>query len=196
MKIIVIGSGHVGSAAIAALQESHHVVAVSRSSEPSVDIGDPTSISALFDQAGVVDAVICAAGSVPWAPLEALTSEDYRAAFAGKVLSQLDVVRLATPYVSDGGSITLTTGILARAAVTTGAAAAMANGAVEAFVRGAAPEMPGRIRLNAVSPTVLEEATGYLATFAGFAPVPGALVGRAYVRSVEGDETGKTFIVE
>jgi len=197
VKVLVIGAnGHVGSAAVDALQSRHEVIGVGRSTEPAVDATDPGSIERLFEEVGEVDAVITAIGSVPFRPLAELTREDYAAGFGGKVLSQLDVVRIGTRYVRDRGSITLTTGILAREPIATGAAAAMANGAIEAFVMAAAAELPRGIRINAVSPTVLEEAEGYHDAFPGFVPVRAELVGQAFRKSVEGIQTGRIFAVE
>lgn len=172
------------------------MIAVSRSTAPAVDTTDEASIEALFAEVGEVDAVIVAVGSVPFKPVEELTRDDYRAAFLGKVLSQLDVVRIGTPFVRDGGSFTLTTGILAREPIATGAAASMANGAVESFVIGAAPELPRGIRINAISPTVLAEATGYHDAFPGFAPVASDVVGLAFVRAVEGVGTGRVLALD
>ena len=196
MRILLIGaSGHVGSAAAAALRPRHELIEAGRTSTPAVDITDEASITALLDATGNVDAIIVAAGSVPFRPLEQLTRDDYLAAFTGKVLSQLDVVRLGLPYLSDGGSLTLTSGVLARDAIATGAAASMANGALEAYVMAAAPELPRSIRINAVSPGVLAEATGYHDAFAGFPQVTDDEVGRAYVRAVEGVGTGRVIEV-
>ncbi|WP_104190646.1 short chain dehydrogenase [Cryobacterium sp. Y82] len=197
MKIIVIGaSGHVGSAVVGAFQGRHEVVTASRSTEPPLDVTDPESMAGFFTAIGQVDAIVSCVGSVPFKPLGELGRDDYVAAFTGKVLSQLDLVRLGTPYLRDGGSITLTTGILAREPILTGAAAAMANGAVESFVISAATELPRGIRLNTVSPTVLLEATGYHSSFPGFVPVAGAIVAQSYAKSVEGTQTGRIFRID
>lgn len=196
MKILLIGSGHVGSAALAALAPHHEVIVASRSTDPSVDITDPSSIRALFDEVGTVDAVVTTAGKVPFMPLADLTGEDYAGGIAGKVLSQIDVVRAGLPYVTDGGSFTVTSGVLAREPIRTGAAAAMANGALETWVMAAAPEMPRGIRLNAVSPSVLESSPQHHRAFAGFPPVSDVAVGHAYLRAVEGVQTGRTHRVD
>lgn len=143
MRILLIGArGHVGSAAAAALRPRHDLIEVGRSTDPAVDITDEASIAAALDATGTVDAIIVAAGSVPFRPVTELTRDDYLAAFTGKVLSQLDVVRLGIPHLADGGSLTLTSGILARDAIATGSAASMANGALEAYVMAAAPSCP------------------------------------------------------
>jgi NADP-dependent 3-hydroxy acid dehydrogenase YdfG len=197
MRVLVIGaSGLVGGAAADALRGAHDVIEASRTGEHPVDITDAASIARLFAEVGQVDAVINAVGSVPWRRLDDLTPADYEAAFRGKVLAQIDVARFAQSMLADDGSITLTTGILARAAVPTGAAAAMANGAIESFVIAAAAELTRGIRINAVSPTVLAEATGYHELFAGYPPVPALAVGEAYRALVEGDMTGTIVPVE
>lgn len=197
MRILIVGaSGHVGSAAAAVLEPRHEVVGVSRSTDPAVDLLDPASITQLFKRLGRFDAVISAYGSAPFKPATELGPEDLLAAFEGKVLSQLNLLRIGLDHVNDGGSFTLTTGILAREAVPSGAASAMANGAVESFVKTAAAELPRGIRLNAVSPNVLASAPGYHDAFAGFEPVSDERVGTAFLRSVEGLANGRILEVD
>ncbi|MBO1901593.1 short chain dehydrogenase [Leucobacter weissii] len=194
MRILIVGaSGHVGSAAARALQPRHEVIGVSRSTRPAVDLLDPASVERLFAGLGEVDAVISAYGSAPFKRAPELSAEDLEAAFRGKVLSQLNLLRIGLDHVRDGGSVTLTTGILAREPVPTGSAAALANGAVEAFVRSAAGELPRGIRLNAVSPTVLASAPAYFDAFPGFEPVSDERVGQAFVRAVEGIANGRVY---
>lgn len=196
MKILLIGAtGTVGRAAADALAPHHDVVLVSRSTTPAVDVTETSSIEQLFRTVGTVDAVVSAVGHVPFRHLSDLTHDDYVSGFFGKVLTQLDIVRIGTPYVTDGGSFTLTTGVTAREPIATGAAAAMASGALESFVMAAAPEMPRGIRINAVSPTVLEEATSF-DLFPGHIPASSHRVGQAYRRSVDGMLTGRTIPVD
>ena len=197
MKALVIGAtGSVGGVVAAPLDvRGHEVVRASRSGEQGVDVTAPASIRSLFERVGPVDAVVVAVGSVPFKPLTDLDRDDYLAAFTGKTLAQLDVVRVALDHVTDGGSITLTSGVLAREPIATGAAAAMANGALESFVITAAAEAPRGIRINAVSPDVLANSPGYFSTFPGHRPVTDDEVGQAYVRAVEGIVTGRVLTV-
>lgn len=197
MKVLVIGAtGNIGQVAAAALEEQgHEVLRASRSSDPSVDLADTASIAALFTAVGPLDAVVATAGGVPFKPVMELTREDYADAFAVKTLGQLDVARHAFEHLNDGGSITLTSGVLSREPIATAAAAAAANGAIESYVRTAATEAPRGIRLNVVSPDVLENSPHYHATFPGHRPVTDSEVGRAFVRAVDGVETGQTFAV-
>ena len=77
-----------------------------------------------------------------------------------------------------------------------GASAAMANGAIKAFVQSAAIEMPRGIRINNVSPNILEESVNvYGDYFKGFVPVAGQHVAMAYRKSVQGAQTGQTYKV-
>lgn len=98
----------------------------------------------MYERIGPVDAVVSAAGDTPWEPITEMTVHDYEAAFRGKVLSQVEPVRQGLRRVAERGSFTLTTGVPAREPVLTGSAAAMANGAVAAFVRAAAIEIAPR----------------------------------------------------
>lgn len=196
MRILVIGaSGDVGRTAVEALR-AHEVIGASRTGEPSVDATDPASITRLFETVGKVDAVVTAVGSVPFRPLTELGAADYEAAFRGKVLSQLDVVRIGIPFVRDGGSFTLTSGVLAREPIASGAAASLANGALESFVIAAATELPRGIRINVVSPSVLEDSPSYHSSFPGFVPVSSHRVGQAYVKSVLGVQSGRILVVD
>jgi NAD(P)-dependent dehydrogenase (short-subunit alcohol dehydrogenase family) len=196
MKILLVGAtGTLGTAVHKALTDrGHEVLAVGRSGgDLRYDITDPAQIAELYDQAGQLDAVVSAAGTVPYKPVTEMTPEDYLAAFRGKVLSQIDLVRQGIPRIGERGSFTLITGILAREPIPTGSAASMANGAVEAFVRAAAIEIAPQ-RVNAVSPTVFTESLGkYGDYFPGMAPVDLVDVARAYVRSVEGAQTGQVY---
>jgi NAD(P)-dependent dehydrogenase (short-subunit alcohol dehydrogenase family) len=172
----------------------HEVLTVGRSGgDLRYDIADPAQTAALYGAAGPPDAVVSAASDVLYKPIVEMTPEDYQAAFSGKVLSQIDLVRQGLAHVAERGSFTPITGILAREPIPTGSAASMANGAVEAFVRAAAIEIAPR-RINAVSPTVFTESLAeYGDYFPGMGSVDLARVAQAYVRSVEGGQTGQVY---
>lgn len=197
MRALVVGAtGTIGGIAARTLEErGHEVLRASRSSELAVDVTDPASVAALFERVGTVDAVVVAVGSVPFKPLEELTREDYEAGLTSKVLGQVEVVRQALGHVADGGSITLTTGVLAQEPVATGAAASLANGALESFVVAAAATAPRGLRITAVSPDVLASSPGYHDSFPGHRPVTDDEVGRAFVRAVEGVGSGRVWRV-
>lgn len=197
LRVLVVGaSGLIGGTVAEVLeQRGHEVVRAARSSGERVDLTDPASIQALYERIGPVDSVVAATGKVPFKPLAELGVEDVRTGLLDKALGQIALVTLGAPRLRPGGSFTLTSGVLAHSPVATGAAASAANGAIDAYVRAAAASLPGRHRINAVSPNVLAEAEGYHASFPGFTPVPAADVAQAFVRSVEGVETGQVFSV-
>ena len=111
-------------------------------------------------------------------------------------MGQVNLLLIGREYANDGASFTFTSGILNRDPIRTGASAALVNGALDAFVKAAAIELPRGLRINSVSPTVLLEAMGsYAPYFRGYKPAPAADVALAYAKSVEGLQTGQTFIV-
>ncbi|NYE94513.1 NAD(P)-dependent dehydrogenase (short-subunit alcohol dehydrogenase family) [Psychromicrobium silvestre] len=202
MRILLIGnSGTIGSAVESLLKErGHQVIGVSRSSSPALDTADQSSVSAFFraaqDRGEQFDAVVVTAGGTPFKPLAELTAEDFATAVTNKGIGQIAVVQAATPLIVDGGSITLISGILAEIPVPDGLAASVANAVVDGFVRNAAGALPRGLRINSVSPTVLEESwEAYASAFPGAVPVSGAAVANAFVRSIEGIETGQVIKV-
>ena len=196
MKILIVGAnGLLGTGAVAALAEGNEIIKASRSGEVSVDLTDPNSIAAMYEQVGKVDAVIAATGVVPFKSITELTLDDYHSGINDKVLGQVELVRQGLNYVTDCGSFTLTTGITERAPILTGAVASLANGALESFVLAAALEIPRGMRINAVSPSVLVEAPGYHPYFPGFEQVTLKACGKAYAKSVNGTKSGHTYKV-
>ncbi|MEV7355542.1 short chain dehydrogenase [Kitasatospora sp. NPDC088264] len=198
MRILLVGaSGTLGSAVRRALAErGHEVIGAGRTGGDLVaDVTDPEAVARLYAQAGPLDAVAVAAGAAVFKPLGELTAGDVAATFRGKALSQLELVRQGASHVAGTGSFTLVSGILTEEPIVAGAAASAANGAVEAFVRAAAIELPPQ-RINAVSPTVVEESLpAYGPFFPGMEAVPAARVATAYVRSIEGAQTGQIYRV-
>lgn len=197
MRVLLIGgSGTIGSAVASALREvGDEVVSVSRSSTPSVDIVDLASIHALFDAVGVVDAILATTGKVPYRMTPEATAEDFAEGFADKLAGQVNLVLAGIPYLVDGGSFTLTTGILAQRAVPGSVIAGTVNGGLESFVSTASLELPRGIRINAVSPTIISRLNSHSTLFRGFPSVSQESVAQAYVRSTHGIETGEIFRV-
>jgi NAD(P)-dependent dehydrogenase (short-subunit alcohol dehydrogenase family) len=198
MKVLIVGAnGTLGKAVAAELGARHEIIGASRSSgDVHVDLRDAASIEALFRAVGPVDAVISTAGKVPFAPLADLTEAKYLEGLQDKLLGQIRLVNAGVPHLRDGGSFTLITGILTEQPILSGAVASTVNGAVEAFVRAAAIELPRGIRINVVSPTVLTEAMdAYAPYFRGFEPVSAARAAMAFSRSVEGRQTGQVYKV-
>lgn len=159
-----------------------------------MDIRDEQSIIDIYDRVGSVDAVVSAAGGAPFVPLAQATAADFARGFGDKLGGQINLVLHGLPRISDGGSFTLITGVLAREPIATGAISSTVNGGLEAFVAAAAAELPRGVRINAVSPSVIEESLSkYGDFFPGFTAVPVSDVASAFVKSVEGIHTGRIY---
>ena len=74
-----------------------------------------------------------------------------------KLMGQVNLVLDGLKHIADGGSFTLTSGVLDRDPIRQGVNAAAVNGAIDAFVMAAAIDLPRGLRINAVSPGLLEE---------------------------------------
>ena len=198
MRVLIVGaSGTIGRAVTRELGQRHEVVTAGRSSgDVRLDITDTDSIRAAFAEAGRLDAVVSTTGTVKFAPFAELDPAGYEVGLRDKLMGQVNLVLAGRDSISDGGSFTLTTGVLDREPIVAGSSASMVNGAVNAFVRAAAIEMQRGLRINSVSPGVIEEAMeAYAPYFRGFEPVPAARAALAYSRSVEGARTGQVFRV-
>lgn len=194
MRILVIGAnGTIGRAVVAALSVGNEIISASlRSSPVKVDMADPESIRRMYRSLGKLHAVVCAAGQAKFAPLAQLGDADFRFCLDNKLMGQVNVVRFGFDHMEDGGSFTLTTGILAQAPMPGSAAISLVNAGLEGFVRAAAMEAPRNVRVNAVSPPWVTETLQALKMDVSQG-LPAAVVARAYVRSVTGDDTGSTL---
>lgn len=198
MKVLVIGaSGTVGKAVVIELAKRHEIIAASRSSATHpVDVMQPASIEALFQNIGKVDAIVAATGDLHFGPLTEMTGEQFRIGLNSKLMGQVELTLIGQKYLHDGGSITLTSGIVGEQPIRLGANATAVNKAVEGFALGAAIELPRGIRINVVNASVLQESMpAYGPYFVGFEPVPAARVALAYARSVDGAQTGQVYRV-
>lgn len=199
MRILLVGaSGTLGSAVHAVLAGRHEVVSASRTTgDVHIDLTRPDSIAAMYDAVGTVDAVACAAGVVPLERLEKLERGDIEAGVQNKLLGQVELVRQGIRHVSNGGSFTLITSVLSTDPVPGSTVAALVSGALKAFVLAAAIELPDGRRINAVSPSVFTTSLPAAAElFPGATGVEPERVARAYVKSIEGAQTGKVYRVE
>ena len=199
MKIVIVGAaGHVGKTAVEALSARHEVIRVGKTSgDVQMDIEDIDSIRAMYRQVGKVDAVVSAVGQVHFGPVDEMSSDQFMTGINHKVLPQVNLVLAGFDYVNDGGSFTVTSGVTNRDPIRGGSCAAAANGALDGFVAGAAVDMPRGIRINAVSPEVLEVCReAYDGFFPGHHHVPNEAVGLAFQKAVEGCLSGQVIVVE
>jgi NAD(P)-dependent dehydrogenase (short-subunit alcohol dehydrogenase family) len=191
MKVVVVGAGGtIGQPVVRALSARHEVVRVGHTrGDYQVDISSRDSIERLYEAIGDFDALVCAAGKAAFAGLEDLTDADFELSVSNKLMGQVNLVRLGLARVRDGGSFTLTSGVLAAEPTPGSAAISLVNAGVEAFARAAALEMPRRTRINVVSPPWVAETLQAMGRDPS-AGLPAARVAAAYVESVEGRRNG------
>ncbi|OCA60676.1 short chain dehydrogenase [Aeromonas piscicola] len=198
--VILIGAqGKMGQAALSGLGK-HKVITASRSGEGcdfQVDITSKESIERLYQNVGSFDAVVNTAGFCEYAHFSEMSDEQWQTTIQSKLMGQINLVNVGLNYINQGGSFTLISGILNIKPIPLAIADATTSGAIDTFVQCVAHELPRGIRINVVNPTVLEEAWDvYGEMMPGFQPVPGALVGKAFERSVDGFITGQVLYVD
>ena len=198
MKVIVVGgTGTLGKAVVRELSARHEIVTVgNQSGDLRVDITSAGSIRDLYEQVGAFDALVSTTGKVHFGALEAMNESHYEVGLRSKLMGQVNLVLMGRDYINASGSFTLTSGVLSHDPVQFGSSASLVNAAIDGFVVGAAIELPNGIRLNAVSPGIVQESVESIGQFfLGHEPVAAARVALAYSKSVEGLRTGQVFRV-
>jgi NAD(P)-dependent dehydrogenase (short-subunit alcohol dehydrogenase family) len=194
MKILIIGgNGTIGKTVTERLSQDHEVIIAGRSSgDVTVDIASSSSIEKMFAEVGPLDAIVNIAGDAKWDHFENLTEEDFYIGIKSKMMGQVNLVRLGIPFLNEGGSVTLTTGILADEPVDMTTSAAMVNGAIQSFVKAVALELENGIRVNVVSADLVEDAyEKYKDYFPGNTPVPMRKVVDGYIKCLFGRINGE-----
>ncbi|KDB52711.1 short chain dehydrogenase [Sphaerotilus natans subsp. natans DSM 6575] len=197
MRILHVGaSGTLGRAVAETLQARGHTLirAGRQGGDIAVDITDEASVRAMYAQVGDFGALVATLGRVHFAPLADFSRAQWQIGLDDKLMGQVRLVQMGLAQVREGGSFTLTSGLLNDEPIRQGASAAMVNAALEGFVRAAALEMPRGARINLVSPTLLAESVPvYAPFFPGTAPMAAREVALGYVRSIEGAHTGRVL---
>ena len=195
MKIIIVGAtGTMGKHLTSALEKEHEVIKVaSKGGDIRVDITSTESIENMFKQVGAFDALISTAGPTYVGPWKKMTDKEFRKGVDGKMMGQINLVLIGQHYINPKGSFSLITGTLTYEPQKNFANASAANGAVEAFVRAAAIELENGIRINAVSPTVIEDSPQYFPFFPGDIPVTMQQLEFGFRKSVFGANTGQVI---
>jgi NAD(P)-dependent dehydrogenase (short-subunit alcohol dehydrogenase family) len=198
-KILLIGAtGTIGQAIDAELQSDCDIIRIgNQSGDFQVDLADSNSIETLYQQHLDADAVVCAAArGVVLKAVHEIEKDDAITSIQSKLLGQIDLVTQGLRLLKDHVSFTLTTGILNTDPIATGSLAAMINGAVEAFAHAAAKDVPGKQRINVISPALLTESQAKLGEyFPGYETVAAAKVARAYRKAIFGIQSGRVFSV-
>ena len=198
MRIIVVGgAGTIGKRVVNALKTNHDVLTAGRNSgDIRVDICSTASVEKMFSDTGTFDACICTAGTGYYGDFQLMPATDMLPGIQGKLLGQVNLVLIGKNYINREGSFTLTSGIASEHPAKNGACVALINGAVNSFVLAAAQELKNDLRINAVSPGLVEDSRDrYQHLFPGFNPAPMNKVVNAYLLSVEGAVNGRILKV-
>jgi NAD(P)-dependent dehydrogenase (short-subunit alcohol dehydrogenase family) len=194
MKILVIGgNGTIGKKVSERLAQKHEVLIAGRNSgDVTVDFSDSSSIKSMFESVGKLDAIVAIAGDAKWDKLDNLSEDDFYIGIKSKMMGQVNVVRIGKDYLNSGGSITLSTGILADDPVDMTTSAAMVNGAINSFLKAVALELKDGKRINVVCSDLVEDSfEKYKDYFPGNTPVPMHKIVDGYVKSIEGKIIGR-----
>lgn len=193
MKIIIVGaSGTMGQHLTNTLKKDHEVVtAATKGCDIQVDITSTDSIENMFKQVGAFDALISTAGPTFVGPWKKLTDKEFRKGVEGKMMGQINLVLIGQHYINPKGSFTLISGALTHDPQLNFANASAANGAIEGFVKAAAIELSNGVRINAVSPTVIEASPQYFPYFPGDIPVTMQQLEYGFRKAVFGANTGQ-----
>ena len=195
-KIVVFGAtGTIGKAVVGALLPKYQLLQVgNRGGDFKADITNGGSIREVFQTVGKVDHIVSATGAARFLPFEKLTDEDFDFSLTNKLMGQVNLARIGVDYLNDNGSITLTSGILARRPVKGSAVISLVNAALEGFVGAAALEAPRGIRINVVSPPWVAETLKAL-NMDPSSGKPAVEVAQGYVTSIEAQQTGQVIEV-
>lgn len=197
MKIIIVGAtGTIGQKVTADLESEHDIIKVgSQSGDIQADITKPESIKKLFQEVGAFDALVNAAGGAHFGPLKEMDNDDFQVGLNSKLAGQVNLVLTGQHYINPKGSFTLISGILSDDPVHASTNLAAVNGAINSFVNAADRELENDVRINAVSPGVVEDSPEFFDAFPGHNPVAMDRVVRAFRKSVLGAVSGQVIKV-
>ena len=194
-KIVVVGAtGRLGRVVVGGLSD-YEVVRAGRSGpDLKIDALDFGSVSDVFASVGTFDGLISCIGGTPFKTFEELTMEDFALGLSKKCFSQLNLAKAAIPYLTENGSITLTSGIIGDEPILAGSCAAAANGALNMCVSTLAAEYAGKLRINIVSPSIIENSVeDYGMLFDGFEPTSKKRIVEAYRRTISAPISGRVL---
>ena len=101
MRILIIGgNGTIGKKVSHHFAEQNEVIIAGRNSgDVAVDIASSHSIEQMFEQTGMVDAIICIADEAKWAGFSELSEADYYIGLKSKLMGQVNLVRIGKNYL-------------------------------------------------------------------------------------------------
>ncbi len=151
VSVVIGGHTGIGRAVAQALRvRPGRVIEAGRRS--GLDLTDAAAVQRFFDELGGVDHVVVTAGSqAPGGPLLDVSLPTAKSAFDTKFWGSLTVAQSAARWIRPGGSLTFTSGFLARRAVPGTFVKTAMNAGLEAVAKVLAREL-APLRVNVVSP--------------------------------------------
>lgn len=207
LRVLLVGAGGViGRWVHEALRDQHTVITAGLESpqgqhQLQFDLGDSKAVARALSALGPIDAVISTAGRARFGPLSQVSAAPINESVYGlglqdKLMGQVNLALASRDVLRPGGSITLTSGTTSTEPIIGGAGLSLVNGALESWVRAAATELPNGLRINVVSPSLVEGTPATAcAAFPGFELVPGRRVALAYLRCLMSGINGQVIRV-
>lgn len=153
--IVIGGTSGIGRAVAELLSERPGEVVVS-SRANGLDMSNADQVNRFFEGQGAFDHLVVTAGSqAPGGKFVELDLTTAKSAFDTKFWGTVNAVHAAASHVRPGGTITLTSGFLARRAVPGTFVKTAMNAALEATAKILAREL-APLRVNVVSPGLTE----------------------------------------
>ena len=151
VSVVIGGTSGIGAAVASALMQRPGRVEIA-SRATGLDIADSTAVAAYFHKLGPIDHLIVTAGSAaPGGKISDIDLNAAKAAFDVKFWGSVVLAREAARYMRAGGTITFTSGFLARRTVPGTFVKTAMNAALEATAKVLAKEL-APLRVNVVSP--------------------------------------------
>ncbi|HFQ4939060.1 SDR family oxidoreductase [Vibrio vulnificus] len=149
--VVLGGTSGIGAELAKQLESDHTIVHVA-SRQTDLDISDEKSVYHYFENIGAFDHLIVTAGSyAPAGKVVDVEITQAKYAFDTKFWGAVLAAKHGARYLKQGGSITLTSGMLSRKVVANTYVKAAINAAIEATTKVLAKEL-APIRVNAISP--------------------------------------------
>ncbi|HFQ5430077.1 TPA: SDR family oxidoreductase [Vibrio vulnificus] len=149
--VVLGGTSGIGAELAKQLESDHTIVHVA-SRQTGLDISDEKSVYHYFENIGAFDHLIVTAGSyAPAGKVVDVEITQAKYAFDTKFWGAVLAAKHGARYLKQGGSITLTSGMLSRKVVANTYVKAAINAAIEATTKVLAKEL-APIRVNAISP--------------------------------------------
>ncbi|EHH0749490.1 TPA: SDR family oxidoreductase [Vibrio vulnificus] len=149
--VVLGGTSGIGAELAKQLESDHTIVHVA-SRQTGLDISDEKSVYHYFETIGAFDHLIVTAGSyAPAGKVVDVEVTQAKYAFDTKFWGAVLAAKHGARYLKQGGSITLTSGMLSRKVVANTYVKAAINAAIEATTKVLAKEL-APLRVNAISP--------------------------------------------